>query len=188
MKRTIGKDLRQRIEAVSVLIMDVDGVMTDGKIIIDDLGNETKHFNARDGHGIKLLMRAGIEVFFLTGRKSKVVEHRAHELGVRDVYQGSKNKGESLDRIFNEKGLSSGSVAYMGDDIVDIPVFRKVGVSVAVADASEEVIKLADYVTEKKGGDGAVREVCEMILKVQGRWESVVSRYEIDTLSGHEVS
>jgi 3-deoxy-D-manno-octulosonate 8-phosphate phosphatase (KDO 8-P phosphatase) len=179
MKRTIGEDLFKKIEAVSVLIMDVDGVMTDGKIIIDDLGNETKHFNARDGHGIKLLMRAGIEVYLLTGRKSQVVEHRAHELGVRDVYQDSKNKGESLDSIFNEKGLSGDVVAYMGDDIVDIPVFRKVGFSVAVADACEEVIKIADYVTEKKGGDGAVREVCEMILKVQGRWESVVSRYQV---------
>jgi len=179
MKRTIGEILRKKVEAVSVLIMDVDGVMTDGKIIIDDLGNETKHFNARDGHGIKLLMRAGIEVFFLTGRESKVVEHRAHELGVRDVYQGSKNKGESLDRILNEKGLLSGSMAYMGDDIVDIPVFRKVGLSVAVADAGPEVLQIADYVTEKKGGDGAVREVCEMILKIQGRWESVVSMYQI---------
>ncbi|MBW2638549.1 MAG: HAD-IIIA family hydrolase, partial [Deltaproteobacteria bacterium] len=154
------KDLLQKIEKITVLIMDVDGVMTDGKIIIDDLGNETKHFNARDGQGMKLLMRAGIEVFFLTGRKSQVVEHRAAELGVRDVYQGSKNKGEKLDSILNEKGLSGDAVAYMGDDVVDIPVFRKVGFSVAVADACEEAIQIADYVTEKRGGDGAVREVC----------------------------
>jgi len=179
MKRTVGKILRQKIAAISVLIMDVDGVMTDGKIIIDDLGNETKHFNARDGHGMKLLMRAGIEIFLLTGRTSRVVEHRAQELGIRDVYQGSKNKGEQLDAIVSEKGLSGDAVAYMGDDVVDIPVFRKVGLSVAVADACDEVLHLADYVTEKKGGDGAVREVCEMILKVQGKWESVVSRYQI---------
>lgn len=179
MKRTIGETLRKKIESVTVLIMDVDGVMTDGTIIIDDLGNETKHFNARDGQGMKLLMRAGIEIFFLTGRTSQVVEHRARELGVRNVYQGSKNKGERLDSIFNEKGLSADMVAYMGDDIVDIPVFRKVGFSVAVADACEEAIQIADYVTEKKGGDGAVREVCEMILKVQKRWADVVSRYQI---------
>ncbi len=178
-RRSLGNDICKKIEAVSVLIMDVDGVMTDGKIIIDDLGNETKHFNARDGQGIKLLMRAGIEVFFLTGRQSDVVQHRADELGIRDVYQGSKNKGEKVESILKEKGLSGDAVAYMGDDVVDIPVFRKVGFAVAVADACEEAIQVADYVTEKGGGDGAVREVCELILKVQGRWESVVSRYEI---------
>jgi 3-deoxy-D-manno-octulosonate 8-phosphate phosphatase (KDO 8-P phosphatase) len=179
MTESMGKDLLQRIEKITVLIMDVDGVMTDGKIIIDDLGNETKHFNARDGHGMKLLMRSGVEVFFLTGRESKVVEHRAAELGVREVYQGSKDKGKSLDSILNEKGLSGNMVAYMGDDIVDIPVFRKVGLSVAVADACEDVKKIANYVTDKKGGDGAVREVCEMILKAQGKWDDVVSRYDM---------
>jgi 3-deoxy-D-manno-octulosonate 8-phosphate phosphatase (KDO 8-P phosphatase) len=179
MKQIMEKGLVQRIEKITVLIMDVDGVMTDGKIIIDDLGNETKHFNARDGHGMKLLMRSGVEVYLLTGRESKVVEHRAAELGVQEIYQGSKDKGEKLDFILNEKGLSGDMVAYMGDDIVDIPVFRKVGFSVAVADACEEVKQIADYVTEKKGGNGAVREVCEMILKVQGQWESVVSRYQM---------
>jgi 3-deoxy-D-manno-octulosonate 8-phosphate phosphatase (KDO 8-P phosphatase) len=177
MKGAMDERLVNKIEQINLLILDVDGVLTDGKIIIDDLGNETKHFNVRDGHGIKLLIRCGIDVYFLTGRRSKVVEHRAVELGIKGLYQGCKNKGKKLDWIIREKGLSGDEIAYIGDDIVDIPVFRKVGLSVAVVDACEDVKKVSDYVTDKKGGEGAVREVCEIILKTQGKWSDAVSRY-----------
>jgi 3-deoxy-D-manno-octulosonate 8-phosphate phosphatase (KDO 8-P phosphatase) len=169
----------EKIKLINRLILDVDGVLTDGRIIIDDVGNETKHFNVRDGHGLKLLMRAGIDIILITGRTSQVVEHRARELGITEVYQGAKNKVEILEEIFRNNHISGESVAYIGDDIVDIPVFKKVGFSVAVADASEHAKKSADYITERNGGQGAVREICEMILMVQGKWDEVVHRYEI---------
>jgi len=169
----------KKIKLIGSLILDVDGVLTDGRIIIDDMGNEAKHFNVRDGHGLKLLMRAGIDIILITGRTSQVVEHRARELGITDVYQGAKNKVEILEEIFRKKHISGESVAYIGDDIVDVPVFKKVGFSVAVADASEHAKKSADYITKSNGGKGAVREICEMILMVQDKWDDLVQRYEI---------
>jgi 3-deoxy-D-manno-octulosonate 8-phosphate phosphatase (KDO 8-P phosphatase) len=179
MKQAIDKKLAEKIKAVTILIMDVDGVLTDGRIIIDDLGNETKNFNVKDGHGLKMLMRSGIEVILMTGRTSKVVEHRARDLGIEEVHQGAKNKIEILEKILRSKKVSGETIAYMGDDLVDIPVFNRVGFSVAVADASEHAKRSADYVTDHKGGKGAVREVCEVILMIQGNWETAVARYEI---------
>lgn len=170
----------QMIRKIKVLILDVDGVMTDGRIIIDDLGNETKHFNVRDGHGIKLLMRYGIDIVFLTGRTSKVVEHRARDLGVKDCYQGSLNKLKTLKEILKKKRVDENCVAYVGDDLIDIPVLMRVGFSVAVADACDEVRNAAQYITVNRGGRGAVREVCEVILKNQGKWDDVASRYGFD--------
>ena len=180
MDKLLGEELVKKIEPVTLLIMDVDGVLTDGKIIIDDQGNETKHFNVRDGHGLKMLMRTGIEVILITGRTSNVVEHRARELGISEVYQGAKNKVEILEKLLRRKEVSGKKVAYVGDDIVDIPVFKRVGFSVAVADASEYAKESADYTTEGKGGQGAVRELCEIILKIQGQWDGVISQYELD--------
>ena len=171
--------LETKIRRVQCLIMDVDGVLTDGRVIIDDLGNESKHFNVRDGHGIKLLLRTGIAVMLLTGRTSRVVEHRARELGIEEVHQGAKNKVEVLDAIMKHRNLEREEIAYIGDDIVDVPVFHRVGFSVAVADACEDAVQHADYVTRHKGGKGAVREVCELILKVKEQWNEVVTRYEI---------
>jgi 3-deoxy-D-manno-octulosonate 8-phosphate phosphatase (KDO 8-P phosphatase) len=175
----IDEIVAEKIKLINCLILDVDGVLTDGRIIINDLGNETKHFNVRDGHGLKLLMREGFDIIIITGRTSQVVEHRAKELGITDIYQGAKNKVEILEEIFRKKHISGESVAYIGDDIVDIPVFKKVGFSVAVADASEHAKKSADYISKRNGGQGAVREICEMILMVQGKWDDVVQRYEI---------
>ncbi|MBW2559886.1 MAG: HAD hydrolase family protein [Deltaproteobacteria bacterium] len=176
----MDRSLSEKLKKIVLLILDVDGVLTDGKIIIDDLGNESKNFHVRDGHGLKLLMRGGVDVMLLTGRTSQVVKYRADELGIRDVYQGVKDKGKVLREILGEKGLSGECIAYMGDDVVDIPAFRMVGFSVAVADAPGYVKDQADYVTEKKGGTGAVREICEMILNAQGTWSVATARYEID--------
>lgn len=170
----------ENIRNISVLILDVDGVMTDGKIIVDDLGNEMKHFDVKDGHGIKLLMRYGIDVLILTGRTSKVVEHRARDLGVTEYYQGAINKLETFNEILDTKGITEQSVAFIGDDLIDIPVLQRVGFSVAVADACREAKEAASYVTVKKGGHGAVREVCEIILKAQGKWDAVAHRYGFD--------
>jgi len=173
----LGSALADKIGKVKVLILDVDGVLTDGRIVISDDGQETKCFNVRDGHGLKMIRRAGVEVMFLTGRKSRVVEHRARELGVERLYQGALDKLAVLQEILNSTGLSRGQVAYMGDDIVDLPVLRRAGFSVTVSDAHEDVLKAVDLVTKNPGGRGAVREVCEIILKVQGKWEGLMERY-----------
>jgi 3-deoxy-D-manno-octulosonate 8-phosphate phosphatase (KDO 8-P phosphatase) len=177
MKPSIDHNLAEKIRSVSFLILDVDGVMTDGRIIIDDAGNETKQFHVRDGHGLKLLMRVGIEVIIITGRTSEVVKHRAGELGIHEVHQGSRDKVGVLEEIMARRNITGENIAYMGDDIVDVPVFRKVGFAVAVADASDDAREAADYITGHSGGNGAVREICELILKVQNKWDTVVSRY-----------
>jgi len=169
----------ERIKPILLLILDVDGVMTDGKIIMDDTGRETKHFNVKDGHGIKMLIRYGVDVAIITGRQSGVIEHRARDLGITEVYQNILNKVEIFNDILKKKHLSCEQVAYIGDDIVDIPLLRRVGFSVAVADAVPEVKASANYVTKKTGGDGAVREICDLILQCQDKWVGVIQKYEI---------
>lgn len=170
--------IRVKLKNIRVLFMDVDGVLTDGRIIIDDDGKETKNFNVRDGHGIKLLQRFGIDVVLLTGRKSEVVKHRARELGIKEVHQKVFNKKEVFIEVLQKNKLDSTEAAFIGDDIVDIPVLKAAGFSVAVADALDIVKKMVDYVAEKKGGGGAVREVCEMLLKAQGKWPEIAAKYE----------
>ncbi|HVO66860.1 MAG TPA: HAD hydrolase family protein [Syntrophales bacterium] len=176
--KIVDKVLNEKIKAISLLVLDVDGVMTDGKIIIDDMGREIKNFDVKDGHGLKILMRYGIDVVLLTGRRSAVVEHRARDLGIREVHQGILNKLEIFEEILRKRSLGYGNIAFIGDDIVDIPLLKRVGFSVAVADASKDVKKCVDYVTKKTGGDGAVREVCELILQAQEKWVDVAKRYE----------
>ncbi len=177
------KSLKDKLRKIKMLILDVDGVMTDGRIIMDDKGRELKNFDVRDGHGIKLLQRYGISVAILTGRKSKVVEYRAKDLEIKEVHQKAFNKEEVLEKILQKHKLQSEDVAYMGDDIVDIPVMRRVGFSAAVADSMEIVKKSANYVTKNRGGKGAVREICEMILQAQDKWPKVAERYEF----GHKI-
>ncbi len=172
------KNFKEKLSKIKLLILDVDGVMTDGRIIMDDEGHELKSFNVRDGHGIKILQRYGVWVAILTGRQSKVVEYRAKDLEIKDVYQGALNKKEVFEKILKKHKLSAEEVAYLGDDIVDIPVLKRVGFSAAVADAMDVVKESVDYVTRNRGGRGAVRELCEMILQAQGKWLEVAERYE----------
>jgi 3-deoxy-D-manno-octulosonate 8-phosphate phosphatase (KDO 8-P phosphatase) len=172
------RNIKEKLEGIKLLILDVDGVMTDGRIIMDNEGKEIKNFDVRDGHGIKILQRYGIKVAILTGRKSKVVEYRAKDLEINDVYQGSFNKKEVFGRILEKHKLSASAVAFLGDDIVDIPVLKSVGFSAAVADAIDVVKKTVDYITGHKGGQGAVREICEMILQAQGKWPEIAAKYE----------
>jgi 3-deoxy-D-manno-octulosonate 8-phosphate phosphatase (KDO 8-P phosphatase) len=174
------KNIKEKLCKIKLLILDVDGVMTDGKIIMDDEGRELKSFNVRDGHGIKILQRYGVGVAILTGRKSKVVEYRAKDLEIKDVYQGALNKKEVFEKILKKRKLSADETAYVGDDIVDIPVLKRVGFSVAVADALDVVKEAVNYVTKNRGGHGAVREICEMILQAQGKWTEVAARYEFN--------
>lgn len=172
------KNIKEKLKEIKLLILDVDGVMTDGRIIMDNAGRELKNFDVRDGHGIKMIQRYGIKVAILTGRKSKVVEHRAKDLEIGDVYQKAFNKKEIFEKILLKHNLSDREAAYMGDDIVDIPVLKSVGFSAAVADALDIVKKQVDYVTKNRGGHGAVREVCEMILQAQGKWPEIAARYD----------
>lgn len=155
---------------IKLLVLDVDGVMTDGKIVINHLGEETKFFDCKDGHGISMLIKAGIDVAIISGRKSRAVEFRAETLGIKDVHLGIKDKEPVILMLMSEKGLKREDVCCMGDDLPDIPMFQHAGFSVAVSDAVREVIRSADMITKKKGGNGAVREVCDLILKSKGKW------------------
>jgi YrbI family 3-deoxy-D-manno-octulosonate 8-phosphate phosphatase len=155
---------------IKLFILDVDGVMTDGRIIMNARGEEIKRFHVRDGYGIRRLLDAGIDVVIITGRKSKAVEYRAKELGVQEIYQGVKEKGALCRELLEHKNLTKDQVCCMGDDLPDLSMFIQAGTCIAVADAAVEVRNAASYVTEKKGGHGAVREVCELILKAQQNW------------------
>ena len=176
----LGPELRERISRVRLMIFDVDGVLTDGRVIYLDNGTEIKEFDARDGHGIKLLQRAGIEVALISGRATPAVEHRAAGLGIQRVYQGIKVKVEAYRGLLADTGYTEAQTGYMGDDLIDIPVMRRAGFAVAVADCSPHLLPYAHYVTRSRGGRGAAREVCEMILMVQNLWESVTARYFVD--------
>jgi 3-deoxy-D-manno-octulosonate 8-phosphate phosphatase (KDO 8-P phosphatase) len=162
--------LTKILEGIKLLVLDVDGVMTDGRIFINDQGEETKAYHVRDGYGIRMLMDAGIDVAIITGRRSKSVGHRADDLGIRHVYQGVADKKAVCAKLLEEKGLSGDQVCFIGDDLQDFPLLRLVGLPVAVADAVREVREIALYITEKNGGCGAVREICELILKAQKAW------------------
>ncbi len=163
----------EKAKKIKLLILDVDGVLTDGSIILDSNGNELKSFHVRDGHGIKMLERAGIKTAIITGRKSRVVELRARELGITEVHQKIFKKSEIYEKLLNKYNLKDENVAFMGDDIVDQEIIKKVGLSAAPADAEEDVKDLVDIVMTRKGGRGAVREFIDIILKSTGLWESV---------------
>ena len=166
-----------KLKRTKLLLLDVDGVLTDGCIIYNDNGAETKIFNAKDGLGIKLLMEAGIKVGIVTGRTSKALYHRCTNLGISLIFDGVHEKASVLEIISKQTGLLTEEIAFVGDDLVDLPLLRRVGLSIAVANAHETVIENVDMVTSKKGGNGAVREICEAILKAQGFWNKIVERY-----------
>lgn len=169
--------MNEKLAAIKLLLLDVDGVMTDGRIIYDQQGNELKAFDVKDGHGLKLLQRAGIKVGVITGRSSPVVSLRAKELGVEILYQGAKVKLEPYLEILEATGLTDHQVAYMGDDLIDLPILRRVGFSATVADAVPQMAEHVDYVTCRPGGRAAVREVCDLLLKAGGYWDEQTARY-----------
>lgn len=171
--------MNDKLADIRLLLLDVDGVMTDGGIIYDINGVETKVFNVKDGHGIKMLQRHGIEVGIITGRTSPVVDIRARELGIELVYQGALKKLKSYRDIQQKTGLLDSQIAYVGDDVIDVPVMRRVIFAAAPADALIEARNVAHYVTSCAGGRGAVREVCDLILKGRGLWDEVAARYEL---------
>jgi 3-deoxy-D-manno-octulosonate 8-phosphate phosphatase (KDO 8-P phosphatase) len=161
---------------IKALFLDVDGVLTDGKIIYNEKGEEIKHFNVHDGLGIKLAMRAGIDIVIISGRKSAVTDYRAAELGIK-AYTGILDKATLYSQLRDERGLDDSQCAAIGDDINDLGILRLVGLSATVADAPEYVKQTVDLITHAKGGEGAVRELIEYILKKCGHWESIIKSY-----------
>jgi 3-deoxy-D-manno-octulosonate 8-phosphate phosphatase (KDO 8-P phosphatase) len=170
-------ELVERARRVRMLILDVDGVLTDGGITVHADGAETKTFHVRDGHGVKLLQRAGVEVAILSGRRSAPTDRRAAELGIALVEQGATDKVAAFERILAARDLAPDEVAFLGDDLVDLPVLRRVGLAMAVADGVDDLAPFMHYITRAAGGRGAVREVAELLLKAQGRWTETVRRY-----------
>ena len=171
------KNLQPRCEPIELFLSDVDGVLTDGRVVYDNQGIETKHFHIRDGLGIRLWQKAGYRFGLVTLRSSHIVRARAAELGIDIVRQGTGDKLVTVREILTELGLSPRQVCYLGDDLPDLSVVREMGLGVAVADACAELREEADYVTDAPGGRGAVRETIEMILKAQLRWNDVIRPY-----------
>ena len=167
----------EKAARVRLFLTDVDGVLTDGGIIHGSDGAETKRFHVRDGHGIKMLQRAGVAVGIITGRSSEVVAIRARELGVGIVRQGASDKVAAWREILAETGIPAGETAYVGDDIVDLPILRAVGFSAAPRDAEGYVLDAVDYVSSRPGGKGAVREIIEFLLRASGAWTAVTAKY-----------
>lgn len=163
---------------IKLVIVDVDGVLTDGAISIDSEGRETKTFHVLDGTGIAYLHRVGIKVAIISGRTCKAVIHRASELGIEDVYQGAKIKLDAYKELLQKYALRDEEVCYIGDDLIDLPILYRVGFPVAVANATPLVKQRSAYVTKAKGGCGAVREVAEKILKYQDKWDFIMERYQ----------
>jgi len=165
------------LQKISLLALDVDGVLTDGTLIINADGSESKFFNSLDGHGIRMWQRAGLKVALISGRTSLPTERRAEQLQIEYVFQDCHDKLPAVEKLAGQLGLSAANIAYVGDDLTDVPAMRYAGFAVAVANAVDEVKECADYVTTRPGGSGAVREVIEYILKNSGRWQELMKRY-----------
>ncbi len=169
--------LQQQLAAIRVLIFDVDGVLTDGGLIVGNNGEEYKRFHSRDGHGIKMLQASGVDIAIITGRSSGIVTHRCNELGVEHVYQGCRDKRIAFQALRDKLSLDRGQFAYMGDDVVDLPVMRQVGMAMAVADAHALVKQHAHWVSQYNGGQGAAREACEAIMQARGTLDNILNSY-----------
>jgi len=166
-----------RLNQIKLLLLDVDGVLTDGQIIYTDSGEQIKSFSSKDGLGLRLLMDNNIRVGIITGRKSAALGHRLQNLGIDLVFDGIQDKAAAFDEIMAVTGISQEHIAFVGDDLIDLPAMIRAGISFTVPDAPQEVKHRADRVTSAKGGHGAVREICESILKAQGVWENIINQY-----------
>src|SRR5918993_377409 len=173
----MNQSLDERAARVRLLLMDCDGVLTDGRITLLGGGGEQKSFHTRDGHGIVQLHRAGLRTGVISGRTSAALDERARDLGMHFVRQGTWDKVKDYEEVLAEAGVVGEEVGYVGDDVTDIPLMRRCGFAAAVADATPDTLAAAHYVTRLPGGFGAVREVCELLLKAQGRWAELLERY-----------
>ncbi len=173
----ISSILPQNLKDIQLLLLDVDGVLTDGSLIYSDEDREIKVFNVKDGFGLKLVMSAGIKVGLVTGRTSKALHRRCRDLGIKYIYDGVQQKAQLLDKIVLETGVGADNTAFIGDDLPDLPLMRRIGLSIAVADAHEMVRDYSDWITAAPGGRGAVREVCDALLKARGDWQKLMEQY-----------
>ena len=166
-------------KAANLVLMgfDVDGVLTDGTLYFSSQGDEIKAFSSLDGHGLKMLQHAGIEVAIISGRSSRALQLRAENLGIRELHMGIADKRGLIGQLAAERGIGLAQVGYMGDDVVDLPILRACGFSATVSDGHDEVKSRVDHVAVRGGGRGAVREVCELILRAQGKWPAALAEY-----------
>jgi len=175
----MGKVEKSTLSNIKLLAMDVDGVLTDGTVIISSDGSESKTFNLLDGHGIRMWRKAGLRAALISGRESAVTKQRANEMEIDFVYQPCQQKLACFEKLLADSQLEPKNIAYIGDDVLDIPIIRRAGFGVAVANAVDELKSCAHYVTSRTGGNGAVREVVEYILKNTGQWTALMERYLI---------
>ena len=171
------QDLQERAAQVRMVIFDVDGVLTDGRLFIGDDGQEYKAFNSKDGHGMRMLLDSGVDIGIITGRTSEVVRIRMESLGIRHVFQGRREKLPAYDELKAAVGLSDEQIAFVGDDVVDLPVMRRAGFAVAVQDAHALVKQHAHWITPSEGGRGAARDVCELVMGAQGVLAAALAKY-----------
>ncbi len=170
-------ELKYKASKIKAAVFDVDGVMTDGSLTFDENGTEYKTFNAKDGQGIVMLNRAGFITAIITARQNGTVRHRFENLGMTKLYEGQKNKMLALEAFMEEFALEPAEIAYMGDDLPDICVLKKIGLSCAPADAVQEVIETAEFISSKNGGRGAIREMCDFILKSTGKYDLIMEKF-----------
>ncbi len=171
------KDILEKAKKIRLVVFDVDGVLTDGSLFLGDDGQEYKAFNSLDGHGMKMLQRSGVQIGIITGRTSKVVSTRMDSLDIRHVYQGQLEKLPAYEALKKDLGLEDDQIAYVGDDVVDLPIMRQVGLAIAVQDAHRLVRQHAHWQTPSDGGRGAARDVCELVMEAQGTLEPALQGY-----------
>jgi 3-deoxy-D-manno-octulosonate 8-phosphate phosphatase (KDO 8-P phosphatase) len=170
--------LVEEIRRVKLLILDVDGVLTDGRIIYDSKGRDSKFFDVHDGLGVYLLKRAGIKTILITAKGSKTIKHRAKDMKVEEFYEDIFPKTRILEKILKKHKIAKDEICFIGDDLVDLSIMKAVGFPVAVANASDDIKNAAQYISCKSGGRGAVREIAELILKTQGKWDEAIRIYQ----------
>jgi 3-deoxy-D-manno-octulosonate 8-phosphate phosphatase (KDO 8-P phosphatase) len=173
----IPSEISERAKKIKLLILDIDGVMTDGRIVYGIYGEELKFFDVQDGFGITLLHRAAIKSVIITAKRSRIVKTRAKDLKIIKAYQGFPDKLTVFNKMLKTFKVTPDEICFIGDDLIDIPILKRVGFAVAVPNAVEEVKGVAHYITSKVGGRGAVREICDLILKSQGKWDLATSQY-----------
>lgn len=171
------QDILEKAAAVRLVIFDVDGVLTDGSLFLGDDGQEYKAFNSRDGHGMKMLQASGVDIGIITGRTSQVVKFRMDSLGIKHVYQGQQDKLPAFKELIQSLNLSNKQVAYVGDDVVDLPILIRVGLAIGVQDAHPLVKQHCHWITPNHGGRAAARDVCELIMQAQGTLDSQLNHY-----------
>lgn len=171
------QDILEKAKNIRLVIFDVDGVMTDGSLFYGDDGQEYKAFNSKDGHGLRMLKECNIKAAIITGRTSDVVEHRMKNVGIDLIYQGYRDKNPALEKLIDKSGVAAENMAFVGDDVVDLPVMSQVGFAIAVQDAHPYVKKHAHWITPSTGGHGAVRDVCELLLEARGELDAKLESY-----------